>query len=333
VYGDAPVTEVHLPWAVRANDHHVLAGRVAPGGYGLRTQRNGAEVEQSVWVASGWQTLVFLPMTPSGVSPSRGSIVMVPLDETWNPLLTQPAGQASELALWGLRESRSVVPPNLLDLLLHGKFDDPMLGLLGAHSLLLERHIDFTRFDVVIDNCSGLLPGSPDVAALRAMGEEARRRSASEPSGLALPTPVPPTPVTWPPMLIAGYTALVRLDVETGGVVLARGSRAHAVAERLSTSGVWTVWRTQQRVRSRRRSATARSDETVVASQLRTSDWTTDATERVADYLATVAEVHRPTKLVDLFSEDVSARTLASEMAMPLDTAERALGEITDRIA
>jgi len=51
-----------------------------------------------------------------------------------------------------------------LDDLLHGKFHNPMLGLVGAHVLLQKPDLD-PRIAVVLRNLQILLPDSADVAA------------------------------------------------------------------------------------------------------------------------------------------------------------------------
>ena len=93
--------------------------------------------DQALWLAAGWQTLVFICNSSEGAVPESASVHMARVGVDWSPY-ERDVGQAVELALWSLRQGRSQVPADLLNLLLESKFQNPMLGILGAHSLLPE---------------------------------------------------------------------------------------------------------------------------------------------------------------------------------------------------
>ena len=117
-------------------------------------------------------------------------------------------GQALELANWGLREGRSVVPRNLVNLLINAKFVNPMLGIVGAHCLLMGPDKDADLTNTVLTNLGRLVPGHPDLVALRWIA--AREGIVAGPMARAIE---PGAGITWPPMLLPSYRALIEMDV------------------------------------------------------------------------------------------------------------------------
>jgi hypothetical protein len=244
-----PVRGFARNWRIEAKEGWATwSGRLQPGGYVLRTKQNpsptrqaGGVIDQSLWLNPRWQTLVFVPNTAHGPATENASIHMAPHDQEWLPGWnpdSQQSGAALELALWGLRQGRPVVPDDLLGLLLRSKFANAMLGIVGAHSLLLQPRVDFRRFNTVLRNLQRLVPEHPDVAALSWLGVEAKRGPTTKTKS----APFPPITVSWPPMLGASYMGLVRLDAQTrGGIV--PGSVAEAIAANVVIQSVWTSWR------------------------------------------------------------------------------------------
>ncbi|HMJ01188.1 MAG TPA: hypothetical protein VK488_15255 [Gaiellaceae bacterium] len=243
-----PVARFRSSWQVNSNQGWASwSRRLEPGAYVLRSEtrasarRRSETLDQSLWLSRGWQTLVFVPNTPLGPASGSASIHMTRLGERWAPgwdPISQESASALELALWGLREGRAVVSDDLLRLLLNTKFTNPMLGIVGAHSLLLEPPFNSRRFETVIKNLKRLLPEHPDVAALSWLGAEAKHRAHATSKAKQFPL----IDIGWPPMLAAAYAGLVRLDaVARGGV--APGSLAEAIAPNIVVRGVWTSWR------------------------------------------------------------------------------------------
>jgi hypothetical protein len=139
--------------------------------------------------------------------------------------------QALDLALSGLRTGRQVVPDDLLELLLGSKFQNPMLGIVGAHAILQRQPRDWKTFDVVVRNLETLIPGHPDVAALRLNGALLRTGKVVTRARLG-----------WPPMLRAGYTALIECDWTGSGDLIADGSVAERAAGMLLPESPWSCW-------------------------------------------------------------------------------------------
>ncbi|MBI5309001.1 MAG: hypothetical protein HZB37_11915 [Planctomycetes bacterium] len=214
-----------------------------PGGYALQWKSAEAEskkseadeallINQSLWVAKGWVTIVFL-----GYNSARGqlerqsaSIHMVRQDMGFNDYEPQ-INQALELSLGGLRTGNLIVPDDLLNLLLNGKFQNPMLGIVGAHAMLQRHQKNWSLFDIVLDNLEKLIPGDPDVIALKLLGRHLRN-DTSRTSIQSL---------CWPPMLYIGYRALIAHDwIEND--IIKDGSIAEISAAGLLPESPWTCW-------------------------------------------------------------------------------------------
>jgi hypothetical protein len=239
-----------LAGEVKRDDNSGWAGlcvEVDPGGYALRWNEiiyaRGLQqtsephaVDQSLWVAEGWITIVFLAYDSrrKAINRQNASIHMAKVGYGYEPYADpeeERVKQTLELALNGLRCGTPVVPDDLLTLLLDAKFKNPMLGIVGAHALLQQRRPDWSMFDTVVDNLDLLIPAHPDVIALRLLGELAR----NEESRMEVP------PVSWPPMLYAAYRGLIAADWRAPNVIL-DGSVAERAAARLLPQSPWMCW-------------------------------------------------------------------------------------------
>jgi hypothetical protein len=105
------------------------------GGYRLRWTTDGPPAEQSIWLSSGWQTILFVPQGPSGPYLPGMSMHLVAVGEQWNPY--GPDALVVETALAALRERPSPhVDPRSLRHLQRPDVN-PMLVLLTLHLLRL----------------------------------------------------------------------------------------------------------------------------------------------------------------------------------------------------
>ena len=207
-----------------------------------------------------------------------------------------------------------------------------MLGVVGAHSLLLRPRVDFEQLDVVLGNLAGLLPGLPDVTALRVLGQETRA-DAGRPGGeIAEHLP----PVVWPPMLVAGYAALVRHDAKIGGGMIVPGSLAESVASSLRGDSIWTAWNaTQDRLlepRRRRGGLFSLFGGPDLGEALRSIGAPEPAIRKVADYLAGLADLEEPGSFKEMLeTEQGNPANIAAATTVPLMVVEDAIQAIEDR--
>ena len=150
---------------------------------------------------------------------------------------------ASYMALKGLQDNTTELPQEIERSLLYGKFENPLLGLLGAHYLLRhpylgEDNIDEARWrdtaQEVFYNLQYLLPDSSDVTALRF---KAAQRFAGD-SRFPLPT----TPVAHPPLLRASLEALLEVDSEDV-YAIEKDSIVDRLTSRLYYDSPWATYR------------------------------------------------------------------------------------------
>jgi hypothetical protein len=204
-----------------------------PGPYRLRVVASGVgRVEQLVWVQRGWQTQVFLVRTRAKHSRvpqlSAASVLMARLGRGFNPGLREL--RLAEVARQGLADTRPALSGHDLDTLLRGKFENPMLGLLGVHNLLLADPVDEARVRRVMTRMRHLLPGHPDLRAVDVwLGRKA-------------------TAFEYPPMLRSSWAILIEGSAR-GRAAVPPGSLSSEVADRLFGTGAWLVWRTPRRHR------------------------------------------------------------------------------------
>jgi hypothetical protein len=202
---------------------------VDPAAYRLRLQSpNWGALEQIVVASEGWQTQVFLP------APARGSHDG-PADLARTAMLHAPLGRGfvptrddlflTELARIALANQRTALTPQDLSRMLDGKFENPMLGIFGAHALLMADAPDRELLLQVVDNLTELLGYHPDVAALRlAAGDDPGHRT--------FPTP---------PMLLSSWRFVLKAAIDAPTMVPSR-SLAARVSPYLWGSGPWLIW-------------------------------------------------------------------------------------------
>jgi hypothetical protein len=205
------------------------SGELPPGGYRLRPRRepdDGLSLAQALHVLDGWTTLVFVSNGPQGPQPQFATVQMVRQGTGWQPS-DRTLDLAMEAALSGLRQGIDLVSTRQLLGLLDAKSVNPLLGVIGAHALLLHQQPDMGRIGSILERLGPYAGDHPDIAALCTLLGE------------------PVAAVASPPMLAASCRLLVRADSAQPGT-LREGSVAESVAEHLVGRGVWTTWLEQE---------------------------------------------------------------------------------------
>jgi hypothetical protein len=216
---------------------------------------------------------------------------------------------AAEAALEGLRTGHVAVPSGDWDqaLAVHVPVN-PMLGLYLGHAVLnwpgpplpaasgkvaggkvaggkvaggkmatrLKRDRDLARAAELAERLEHIIPGHPDVVALRCAVKDLRCES----------TPSFTAPLTNPPMLHASYQALLARDA-TEPELLAEGTLAELAATRLRGDSMWARWDSPSQAPERVHVAPSTMTEAVTAlegivdiSEVRNSLATADTTEQ-----------------------------------------------------
>lgn len=230
----------------------VYSAKLDPGTYRLRLTTDRAVLEQSIIACPGWQCQWFaLPTNPSA-APNTGPTVPGDSSEIWPDLSSaslsyskeslvtfepdSEAARLTDLTRQALLRNRLTLSDEIVDSMLYGKFENPMLGIFAGH-LLLSGKLDGTRFATatpqerantvqeVVRNLRNLLGRShPDVEAL-ALG-----------AGLS-----DVAPVASPPMLRRSWTLLLNGTATRPGLIPSY-SLAGRIPTHLWSVEPWLVW-------------------------------------------------------------------------------------------
>lgn len=212
-----------------------------PGGYFLEWPPDTSEdrlVLQPLWLAQDWTTQLFAGASGDDPRPQRdtASIHMVRLGVSapaYDPEIDRLNG-AAELALASLRTGRRQLGDDHLRTLLHGKFENPMLGLLGAHMLLQRADLNRPLLDQVFGNLRGLIGRHPDLWALEILARSRFQHTLPAGSGI-------PAEVNFPPMLREGLMALAAAQWNEKQP-LKLTATANLARLRLLAEGPWTLF-------------------------------------------------------------------------------------------
>lgn len=203
-----------------------------PGIYRLALHLlSGSVIEQTVVASPGWQTQVFMLQRNYGKDRSDRRA-----DLSGASILMSKTGFSAadldkrlvETARLGLIDTRQVLSEKVINTILMGKFKNPMLGILGAHLLLLNNSVKMDLLHTVVTNLRKLLGSNqhPDVEALALrLGEKTS------------------FVFEHPPMLRRSWWHVVDATVDKKGLV-PLGSTAAAAAERIWGAEPWLQWKT-----------------------------------------------------------------------------------------
>lgn len=232
-----------VPWAA-------CSVTVNPGIYRLAVKAPGRDtVEQTLVASPRWQTQVFAVQRdpgpdPEGARADLANAAMLYLhydpsrwgegralnrsEENYLREEYRKGARLVELARLGLTDRRQVLPHDVTEML-WAKWRNPMLGILGAHLLLLSPDPNWGLLSTVVRNLRHMLGPHPDVEAL------------------ALKVPpdpdFPPYTFNAPPMLRRSWRLISEAAFDRPEI-LPRDSLAIRTAERLQGEGPWHTWHT-----------------------------------------------------------------------------------------
>jgi len=212
---------------------------VNPGAYQLSVDTPEGEFAQTVIAPSGWHVHIFLlqhfygadekkpnlPSTSVGAVETRPDLASAAVMLSQTQQFTPDGDEARlvELARLGLKEQRKVLSSELRQMLT-AKFNDPMLGILAGHLILMDTSPDLGLLETVVNNLRGLLPTvHPDVEAL----------------SLRLSNNVP-LEVSVPPMLRRSWALILDATADQRAMV-ARGSAAAKIIGHVCAVDPWLV--------------------------------------------------------------------------------------------
>lgn len=219
---------------------------VDPGNYRLSLRTNViGTLEQSIYAAEGWQTVVLLRMTTFHAKQRsrradlvNATILMRRLGEPID--FEHPYHRAADTARTALATGRGLISEEAMRSLLHDKFKNPLLGLFAAHLILRSPKPNIDLLRTVLANVGSMMPDHPDCLALEIAvkgltGEQQYSR---------------PLVFASPPMLRASWRTIVRCSVDNPDVV-PMDSLAGEIGDRLWGVGAWLIWVRPKSIRSR----------------------------------------------------------------------------------
>jgi hypothetical protein len=203
-----------------------------PGIYRLALRlESGSVIEQTIVASIGWQTQVFLLQRDYGKDRSdrRADLIGASIllsREGFNS--NDPTKRLVETARLGLINTRQVLSEEIIDTILAGKFENPMLGIFGAHLLLMSKQVKLGLLRTVVNNLRNLLGSDqhPDVEAL-ALRLGIKTNYIFE----------------HPPMLRRSWWQVVDATVDNQSLV-PFGSMAARAAEQIWGDEPWLQWKT-----------------------------------------------------------------------------------------
>ena len=218
-----------------------------------------AEVDPGAWVVSvpvpgrpdhcmplvasaGWATQLFVNLGPGADgSPRRFRLddAAIVLDRPGVPFAADRHDlRVLEVARQALAGGHNVVAGPVMDELLMGKFESPMMGLVAAHLLLLDARPKLDLVAQVVGNTGGLIGANhPDVLALRLRVDQLRGQPAAGLTALL-------ESVRQPPMLRLSWAYLMAAvsSPAAGGSPALAVRRPFALATCVVGSTLWLTW-------------------------------------------------------------------------------------------
>jgi hypothetical protein len=199
----------------------------APAGYYSLECIGNSSRGMAIHLFPNWQTQVFL-LNHGKVLLEGARIFLAKQSTGFNPERDDLA-VATDLGLDFLQNNSGRLPNALLRQLLQLKFENPMLGLVGAHALLKQQKSDPQLLQIVISNLKMLLGDCADVAAVQLLN--ARR--------VGLPPDF--VPFDHPPMFRAALEAVIDASFEQDKL-LPEGGEIERLAPNLLSDSPWSSW-------------------------------------------------------------------------------------------
>lgn len=224
----------------------IYSALLKAGNYILASRRGERTQILPISLYPRWDNFVFVPFQRRPRL-SRSSIKMVKHDEGYDP--DDELSARIDAALLGFGSRLDLLNPGDRNAAIYGKFQHPLLGLIGAHAHFLGKDKKEKLERQMFRNLWRLMPGSPDVIALLLMSLERDDgamprsmaeldREAKEAFGEKIGKLLP---LKFPPMLNSALQAIMRATNELPELV-SEESWLEAAGNSSFGSGVWALW-------------------------------------------------------------------------------------------
>ncbi|WP_038184293.1 hypothetical protein [Vibrio rhizosphaerae] len=180
-----------------------------------------------IWLTNRFQTQLFGLYTKRQIAYDSLRLLMADRSLGFDPQNQTLA--STEIMTTSLIAGTQGLSGQSMRIALRGKFDNPIIGLFAAHTLLRRKILNQDLLRVVIDNLEQLLGDSPDVKALQVMF---KMKCAEEIGEMTF---------DFPPTLRAGYLGVVDADSHTPSVVEAN-SLFEKIGVGICTDSPFVTW-------------------------------------------------------------------------------------------
>jgi hypothetical protein len=280
------------------DDYHLFGASIElpAGNWRLRvTDDDGKRFEIPVVTNDSWQTQIFAlscaKFANQGIPRANldsASIAMSPHREGY--CAASQDRFLEETAFQALKAGRAL-RGDALNELLHGKFMNPIWGLVGAHLLLLRKKPDLHLLDTVINNTENILGGGPgphpDITALRY--KQAMLQGDDLSGHPSLP---------FPPILRRSWNFALEASHRRPDLIPLR-SLSQVIASSLVGNGPWLTWVNAENMEP---SSPVDIDTPPKIARSAIGDvllaWTPDGARRATDNIVTMLNRSDATKLV-----------------------------------
>lgn len=206
-----------------------------PGTYAVRvTNPTIGSYEMFVTASPGWQTQAFFTCEDfwkrgkrvRAPSIRQSSLLMASQHQGFDP--SSELTRTSELARQALAQGRDVISDEILNQMLHGKFQDPLLGIIGAHLLLRRTQRATSTVRLVCQNLRMMLGEHPDVVAVELALDRGTRRTVEK--------------ITAPPTLRDSWKEITKATRRKASLVPPDGVVAR-IGQNIVRAGLWLTRR------------------------------------------------------------------------------------------
>lgn len=216
-------------WEVQTKDSDgwLALSVEAPAGYYTLEYDGSQPRALALYLFPNWQTQVFL-LNHGRLLMEGARIFLANRGLGFNPN-RDDITQATDLGLDYLQNNLKRLPNEVLQELLKLKFENPMLGFVAAHVLLMQETLNQELLRIVLDNLDILVGKCADLAAIKLLF--ALR------SGQQIET----TPFEHPPMFRAGLEAVIRASFDRQELLPEEGQVERMTPDQL-TDSPWSSW-------------------------------------------------------------------------------------------
>ena len=235
-----------IPSALRLADRLLLhRADLPPASYQFEWKAGeGPAIRRPLIIRPDMTTQLYALLARSGHASTRWTPDMenAAMAYGWNArgfAADSPEMRLAERARYCLTRGANLMTSPDMDEMLRAKFENPMLGLLAAHLLLLEKDPMFELIATIVRNTGDLLGDDfPDVVALR------MRLAALVPAAPGM-RHLDLVPITVPPLLRRSWDYLVEATNRTPDLI-PKDCLAYRVSRTVVSNGIWMAWRPER---------------------------------------------------------------------------------------